>query len=144
MSLPPACSNRRRSGLVASQYGASFSICANSAAVNGSSFTCVWVRGGAPIEGVPNVKSWYQAVMNDAGVAVPPGVNGRLALVPLLQLNSLPSEYPPGYRCCPVVGSTGPLWIFSTTAISAGVRQFVVSVAEHSTESRLNFCSHAR
>ena len=29
-------------------------------------------------------------VMNEAGVTVPPGVSGRLALVPLDQLNSLP------------------------------------------------------
>ena len=76
--------------------------------------------------------------MNVAGVTVPPGVSGRFTLVPLLQLNALLSEYPPGYSSW-FMASTGPIRTFLATAIWAAVRQLVVRVAEHRTELRLNF-----
>src|SRR5580704_11078793 len=89
-----------------------------------------------------NVRYCSHSVMNEAGVTVPPGVCGRLTLVGLLQSYALLSEYPPGYSNCPWA-STGPFKTFRTTASCAAVRQFVFSLAEHSTEFRLNFCSQA-
>ena len=55
---------------------------------------------------------------------------------------ALLSEYPPGYSNCPWA-STGPFKTFRTTASCAAARQFVFSLAEHSTGFRLNFCSQA-
>src|ERR1700759_5154375 len=141
MSLPPPRLNDRRAGSVASQHGEWFSICLKWAAVSGSLATPA-VPMSSPVSGVPNAKYCSQEVMNVAGITVAPGVSGRLALVPLLQLNSLPSEYPPGYRCWPC-GSTGPFQIFLTTAICAEVRQLLVSVAEQFTELTLNFRSQS-
>src|ERR1700759_3165248 len=92
---------------------------------------------------VSNAKYCSQAVINEAGVTVPPGACGRLTLVGSLQSYMLLREYPPGYRCCPC-GSTGPFQTLRTTASCAAVRQFVVTVAEHLTELRLNFSSQAR
>ena len=54
--------------------------------MNGSSVTPV-----VPMS-FSNAKYCSQAVMNEAGVTVPPGVSGRLTLVPLLQSNALLSE----------------------------------------------------
>jgi len=104
------------------------------------------VNGSSVTPAVPmffsNAKYCSQAVMNVAGVTVPPGVSGRLTLVPLLQSNALLSEYPPGYSSW-FMASTGPIRTFLATATWAAVRQFFVRLAEHSTELRLNFSSQA-
>src|ERR1700722_15394487 len=86
ISLPPAFSNAPRSGPVASQNGASFSTSLKKTAVNFSSVTADTPRSFS------KAKYCSQEVMNAAGVTLPPGVSGRLALVALDQLNSLPSE----------------------------------------------------
>src|ERR1700753_1967215 len=85
ISLPPACLNAVRLGSVASQKGASFSSWLKKAAVNFSVVTAEAPRSFS------KAKYCSHEVMNEAGVTVPPGVSGRLALVPLDQLNSLPS-----------------------------------------------------
>src|ERR1700733_417442 len=86
ISLPPAFSNALRSGLVASQNGASCSTSLKNTAVNFSSVTADAPRSFS------KAKYCSHEVMNEAGVTVPPGVVGRLTLVPFDQLNSLPSE----------------------------------------------------
>src|ERR1700733_8322681 len=89
ISFPPSCSKWLGPGLGGSQNGAGFSICSKYAWVNGSSAT-----PAAPMS-VSKAKYCSQLVMNVAGVTLSPSTAGMLTLVPLSQLNSLPSGYPP-------------------------------------------------